>query len=182
MSQVLIFLAPGCEESEAIIVIDLLRRAGISVGIVSAAAEKYVTGSHGITVCADMLLADADFDAAQMLVLPGGVPGTPNLSECAVLTEKLREFAACGKYIAAVCAAPSILGRLGLLNGRTAVCYPGYEDTLAGAEISEKAVAVDGNIITSRGMGTCFEFAAAIIEVLAGKPAADTVLKQILAR
>ena len=115
-----------------------------------------------------------------MLVLPGGMPGTNKLMDCETLCEKLKEFAESEKYVAAICAAPSILGVNGLLEGKKATCYPGFEEKLLGAEYVEAPVVKDGNIITSRGLGTAIEFAAAIISVVADEETADSILEKII--
>ncbi len=180
MAKALIFLAPGYEEVEMLTVVDMLRRAGIQIDMVSVTGQREVTSSHNVTVTADTLLSEADFDNADSLILPGGVPGTPNLQACVPLCRQLENFAAQGKLVAAVCAAPSVLAALGILNGKKATCYPDYADKLPGAEYVKQPVVTDGNVITSRGMGTCIEFAGAIIEKLLGKDAADEVKRKII--
>ncbi len=180
MNKTFIFLAEGYEEVEMLTVVDMLRRAGISIDMVSITSSMFVTSSHNVTIEADMLFEDADFETADMLILPGGVPGTPNLLAFKPLTDKLVEFNNKGKYVAAVCAAPSILGELGILKGKKATCYPGYEDKLTGAEYIKQPVVTDSNVITSRGMGTCIEFAGAIITALAGADKADEIKTKII--
>lgn len=166
MAKSLIFLAPGYEEVEMLTVVDMLRRAGIEINMVSITDTLEVTGSHGITIKADQLFDDADFNNTDMLILPGGMPGTNNLLAYKPLTDKLTEFNNSGKFTAAVCAAPSVLGSLGILNGKNATCYPGFEEKLTGANYQKQPVVKDGNVITSRGMGTCIEFAGEIIAAL----------------
>lgn len=180
MSQVLIFFAEGHEEIEALTVVDILRRAGIEIDMVSVTGKKEVTGAHGITTVCDKLIAEADFKSASMLVLPGGMPGTLNLEACAPLMEQVRGFQEEGKYIAAICAAPTVFGRAGLLNGKKACCYPDMEGDLKGADVSYDAVCVDGKTITSRGMGTAIEFALAIVTAFQGQSAADEMAKKIV--
>ncbi len=180
MAQALIFLATGYEEVEMLTVVDMLRRADIEIDMVSITDSPAVTSSHNVTIQADRLLKDADFESAQILILPGGIPGTPNLQACGLLCEKLKEFADNGKKLAAVCAAPTILASLGLLEGKRATCYPSHADRLTGAQYVKQPVVTDGNIITSRGMGTCIEFAAAIIEAMKDKAAADEVKEKII--
>lgn len=180
MNKTFIFLAEGYEEVEMLTVVDMLRRAGISINMVSITGCMDVTSSHNVTIEADMLFEDADFETADMLILPGGVPGTPNLLAFKPLTDKLVEFNNKGKYLAAVCAAPSILGELGILKGKKATCYPGYEEKLTGAEYVKQPVVTDGNVITSRGMGTCIEFSGAIITALAGSDKADEIKTKII--
>ncbi len=181
MAQVYLFLANGFEEIEALTPVDLLRRAGIEIQTVSITAEQRVTGSHGITVEADLTLEEADFDQAQVLVLPGGLPGTTNLGGCPVLTEELKRFAADKtRKVAAICAAPSVLGELGILKGKRAICFPGWEEKLEGAQVQAGAKAViDGNVITSRGMGTAVEFSLALVQELKDRETAEKLAASI---
>lgn len=165
---VYLFLAEGFEEIEALCPIDMLRRAGIDIKSVSITDDKKVTGAHGISVMADITLADIDTSDADMLVLPGGMPGTKNLLAYEPLTSMLKIYGGCGGNISAICAAPMILGRIGLLRGKIATCYPGFENDLEGAEISSEKVVVDGNIITAQGMGVAIDFSCAIIDKLKG--------------
>ena len=177
-----VFFANGYEEIEALTVVDLTRRAGIETWMVSITDEKAVTGSHGITVSMDKTLGEVDFEQVDMIVLPGGMPGTLNLEACEPLMEKVKEFDANGKYISAICAAPTVFGKLGLLKGKKACCYPDMEDGLLGAEVSFKPVIVDGNITTSRGLGTALPFALALIEQLLDKETADELAKKVVYR
>lgn len=180
MSRVCVFLADGFEEIEGLTVVDILRRAGVDTQTVSITEERMVTGSHKIPVQADVCLKDADFTGAQMLVLPGGMPGTVNLGACRELTELLVRFHEEGKKVAAICAAPSVLGDLGILKGKRAACYPGFEDRLAGAEVVYEKVAVDSNVTTSRGMGTAIPFALALAEQLVSREKAEEIKKGII--
>lgn len=180
MAQACIFLATGYEEVEMLTVVDMLRRAKISIDMVSITDQKEVTSSHNVTITADKTLSEVNFDEAEMLILPGGIPGTPNLRACDPLCEKLKEFAANGKKVAAVCAAPTVLGELGILAGKKATCYPSFADKLATGDYVKRPVVTDGNVITSRGMGTCIEFAGAIIEALKDKATADAVKEAII--
>ncbi len=180
MAQALIFLAPGYEEVEMLTVVDMLRRAKISVDMVSITDRLEVTSSHQVTIKADTLFSDADFHEAQALILPGGIPGTPNLRAYGPLCDKLKEFAAAGKTVAAVCAAPTVLASLGILEGKKATCYPSFADKLESGEYVKQPYVVDGNVITSRGMGTCIEFAGAIITQLKDKDTADAVKEAII--
>ena len=180
MAQVLIFLASGYEEVEMLTVVDLLRRSNIDIEMVSTTDSLEVTSSHNVTIKADILLKDADFDSAKMIVLPGGIPGTPNLLACKPLTDKIKEFATEGKWLSAICAAPTIYSKLGLYNGCKATCYPSCVEDLTNASYVKQPVVVDGIFITSRGAGTTIEFAAAIIERFQGKEAADTILEKIV--
>ncbi len=163
---VAVFLAPGCEEIEALTVVDILYRASIPCETVAVAESREVTSSHKVTMVADKTIAQADLDSYDMLVLPGGIPGTPNLHACAPLIEAVRAFAAAGRPVSAICAAPSILAKEGLLKGRRATSNPGFQGVLAecGAEVfANKPVVVDDNFITSQGMGTAIDFALEIV-------------------
>ena len=180
MSKVLIFMAEGHEEIEALTVVDLLRRAGIDIYTVSITGEKKVTGSHGITTVCDKLIETVNFDDADMLVLPGGMPGTIHLGECELLMDQVHGFNTSKKGLAAICAAPTVFGKAGLLEGKTATCYPGMEGDLKGANTSTDAVCHDGHIITSRGMGTAIPFALEIIRTFQGDEAAEKLAKSIV--
>jgi 4-methyl-5(b-hydroxyethyl)-thiazole monophosphate biosynthesis len=169
MSKVLVPLAEGFEEIEAVTVVDLLRRAGIAVQTASLGGRE-VTGSHGITVRADLGIDEAAADDYDMIVLPGGMPGTAHLKSDERVAGLLREFAASGRYTAAICAAPSVLAHAGLLEGRRATSYPGFlaADSAAGIRLSDEPVVIDGKVVTSRGPGTAVPFALALIELLEG--------------
>ncbi len=180
MAEALIFLAPGHEEVEMLTVVDMLRRADISIDMVSITDSKEVTSSHNVTFIADKILSDADFDEAKIIILPGGIPGTPNLLACKPLCEKIIEFNNNGKLLAAVCAAPTIFSALGILKGHKATCFPAKVPELTDAEYIKTPVCVDGNIITSRGMGTCIDFSAAIIEALRNKTVANDIKTKIV--
>jgi DJ-1 family protein len=180
MSRIGIFFAEGYEEIEALTVVDLVRRAGISIDMISVTEAGEVTGSHGITVKMDRTLAETDFSQLDMLVLPGGMPGTKGLEDCEALMEKLDEFYTSGKYIAAICAAPSIFGHRGYLKGRKATSYPDFESHLEGADVIGAAAIVDGNVITGRGMGCAIPFGLAIVEHFKGKSAADELAEKIV--
>lgn len=175
MAQVYIFLAQGYEEVEMLTVVDMLRRANIEIDMVAVGADKAVTSSHGVTIVADRTLAETDFAEADMLVLPGGIPGTPNLRACETLCTQLQRFAEQeDKWVAAVCAAPTVLGELGILDKHRATCYPSFADKIRCKEYVRQPVVRDGNVITSRGMGTCIDFAGEIIAALKdGKTAND---------
>lgn len=174
-----IFLADGYETIEALAVVDMMKRAALPIQMVSMNETKSVNTAHGIEMKADVIFAETDFSDADMLILPGGMPGTPNLESSDALMALVKEHAAAGKNVAAICAAPRILGGLGILKGKRACCYPGFEDRLEGAEVSMRPVETDGNCITSRGMGTAILFAAAIIEKLADSELAEKILQQI---
>lgn len=172
------FLAEGFEETEAIATIDVLRRADIAVTTVGIGGTA-ITGAHGITVTADMAEGDIDLDAMSGIFLPGGMPGTTNLDNSATVQAAVTHCAERGLTIAAICAAPSIIGKRGLLRGRRATCFDGFEGLLEGALYSPTPCAVDGNFITGRGAGAVFEFALAIVAHIKGQDAADR-LKEAL--
>ena len=180
MKKVAVFLADGFEEIEGLTPVDMMRRAGISVTTVSIYDRLEVLGSHDITVKADKLFSETEFDEMDMLLLPGGGKGTENLEAFSPLADLLKKANSEGKYLAAICAAPRVLGKLGLLQGERAICFPGNEEYLKGAEIAvgEKAV-ISGRTVTARGMGAAIEFGAAVIEVLLGKEKAGEILKVI---
>lgn len=180
--KVAIFLADGCEEIEALTVVDLLYRAGIPHTTVSITDHREVTSSHKVTIIADALISDLNFDEYDMLVLPGGIPGTPNLEACKLLTDKITEFARTGRQVAAICAAPSILANLGLLKGIPATCNPMKEGVLTeqGAILTGHPVTVSGNIITSQAMGTAIPFGLTIVAHYLGKDRADELKRHIL--
>ncbi len=180
MTKVCIFLADGFEEVEALTVVDLLRRAKIDVTTVSITGKTEVTGRSQIRIFADTLFENMYFEDADMLVLPGGMPGTTTLESYLPLCNLLMDHAAKGKYIAAICAAPSILGKLHLLEGKKATSYPGFKEVMTGCEYLTSPTVVDGNMITSRGLGTAIDFASQIITVLKDKETADTIKAEIM--
>ena len=177
---VYVHLADGFEEIEALTIVDLLRRAEIETETVSITDHLAVTGSHGVKVAADILFTDAVYSACEMLVLPGGLPGSDNLGAHDGLCEKILSFHNQGKYLAAICAAPKVFGALGVLEGKKATCYPGFEKEEWGAEILEDKVVTDGGVITSRGPATAIPFALALIEQLKGKEKADEIATGLL--
>lgn len=180
MSKVYVFLADGFEEIEGLTVVDLLRRAKVETEMVSIMAAKQVKGSHGIEVTADSMFADNDYSDADILVLPGGMPGTLNLGNHEGLCDLLKKHYGEDKKIAAICAAPSVFGQLGFLNGRAATCYPGFESKLEGAIVCAAKVAVDGNVTTAKGMGAAIDFSLKLIEQLAGKETAAEISEGII--
>lgn len=180
MSKVCVFFAPGYEEIEALTVVDILRRAGIEADMVSITGEKKVTGSHKITVEMDKLFEEVDFDQIDMIVLPGGMPGTTNLEAFEPLMKQVEDFYAKEKYVAAICAAPSIFGHRGMLKCRNACANPGFESHLEGANVKQEPAVVDGHVITSRGMGTAIPFGLAILEQLKGKEATEEMKKKLV--
>lgn len=169
MKNVLLFLADGFEEIEALATVDVLRRAGVQVTIVSINPTELVTGAHGIPVMADVVYELAEFAEADMLVLPGGMPGAANLDAHEGLRAAISAHAEAGKWLAAICAAPMVYGHMGLLNGKNATCYPGFEGELAGAAYTAAPVEKDGNIITGKGPAVVLPFAYALAEVLVGE-------------
>lgn len=179
MAKVYIFLANGFEEIEGLTVVDLLRRANIDIIMVSITGSEFVTSSHQITIKADVLFEQIYFQDADMLVLPGGMPGTKNLSEHEGLDQLLKSFHMKGKKLSAICAAPSVLGSKGLLQGKNVTCFPGFEDSLIGAQVKNTAVVADGNIITSKGMGTSIDFALAIVKSLESEEVAAKIANAI---
>lgn len=177
---VAVFLATGFEEIEALTVVDLCRRAGISTDMVSVTGERQVVSSHGVAVMADKLFSEVDFSQVEMLVLPGGMPGTLNLEAYEPLMEQVKAFDKEGKFISAICAAPTVFGHLGLLKGRKACCYPGMEDGLLGAEVTMEETAVSDHVLTSRGMGTAIPFGLKIVERFQGEAAAKELSEKIV--
>ena len=159
---VYVFLADGFEIIEALAPVDMLRRAKIDVKTVGVTGET-VRSSCGVDVTTDITIDEFDFYDVQAIVLPGGMPGTLQLGDHERVNGIIREFAEQKKLVAAICAAPSVLGAAGILEGKTAVCHPGFEGELKGANVIYENVAVDENIITSRGMGTAFDFGLAIV-------------------
>ncbi|MDR2791242.1 MAG: DJ-1/PfpI family protein [Tannerellaceae bacterium] len=173
MKKAYVFLAEGFEETEAVGTIDILRRSGIETIVVAVGNSLQVTGSHALTVSADVLLSETGVSDADVLVLPGGMPGATNLYNSADLCQRLLAHHAEGKLIAAICAAPFILGKLKLLDGRRATCYPGFEQLLDKATVTHAAVEVDSPFITARGPAYVFPFALAIVAALIGSTVAD---------
>lgn len=173
-----ILLAPGFEEAEALIPADLLRRAGIDTALVGL-REGLVAGGQGIALFPDMELDQVDLDDADMLVLPGGRGGVEYLGSCPQAEQLVRQAAARGIPLAAICAAPTLLARWGLLDGKKAVCYPGMEDKLLNACPTDRCVVTDGTVITSRAAGTAFDFALELIRFLAGEEKAEEVRRSV---
>lgn len=179
MSKVYVFFADGFEEIEGLTVVDMLRRVGVDTVMVSVNGSKNVTGAHGIVIETDGVFTEYSYEDGTMAVLPGGMPGTNHLMAHEGLKEVLLSYHKEKKYLAAICAAPSVLGMNGLLTGRHATCYPGFEEKLLGAKAMPDAVVMDGTIITSRGMGTAIAFGAALVSVLVSDEAAEELLKAI---
>lgn len=180
MSKVYIFLADGFEEIEGLTVVDLMRRADIDIVTVSIKESKEVTTAHGISLKTDAVFNETDFSDADMLVLPGGMPGTLHLGEYKPLAELLTQFYQKGGKIAAICAAPSVFAQLGFLEGRRATAYPSFLEKLSGAKTCEDKVVVDGNVTTSRGMGTAIDFGLSLITQLVGEQKAEEIAASIV--
>lgn len=179
---VYMFFAEGFEELEAVAPADVLRRAGAKLVTVSISKEKAVTGRNAITLVCDKTIDEIDGNDAQMLILPGGMPGVTNLAKCEKLIEMLKKAYGDGKYIGAICAAPSILGELGMVEGKCAAIYPGMEDELKGASKVETGVCVDGNIITATAAGFATQFGLALASALCGEDTAQKVADGIVFR
>lgn len=176
-----VFLADGFEECEGLIVVDILRRAGVDTIMASVMEDLQIDSSRHIIVQADAMAGDIDFDTVDLVVLPGGRLGTENLGASELVTEKLREFAA-DKHAAAICAAPSLLAFLGLLEGKKATCHPDFEGQMKGAVLTGESVAVDGNIITGQGLGASFDFAFELVKILVGEEKVEQIKKSICYR
>ena len=153
--------------------VDIMRRAGLPVETVSITGTEIVESAHGVGIKADRLLAEVDFSKADMIVLPGGLPGSTNLDACAPLTNAIAAHFAAGKPIAAICAAPLVFGHLGVLQGKKATCYPGVEGELAGATYTAAIVEQDGNVITGKGPAAAFEFGYTIVDFFKGAGASN---------
>ena len=180
MALVYAFLTAGSEEVECLACVDVLRRAGIETKLVALGSDRIVTGSHDISIVCDACIDEVDLAAADVLFIPGGLPGTTNMAADKKLCDALVKQAESGKRVAAICAAPSVFGGLGLLKGKTATCFPGFESSFpAGTFAGPKTVVVDGNIITASAMGQALPFALAVLEDIAGKKAVEKVREGI---
>lgn len=180
MKKAFVFLADGFEEMEALGTVDVLRRAGVETVTVSITDNLCVTGAHQIPVTADTCLQKADLTGADALILPGGMPGAKNLNECEALKEALLQQYRENRIVAAICAAPMVLGGLGLLKNRKATCYPSFEPTLIGAEPTGEPTVTDGNVITGKGPGFVYQFALALVAALKGEAVAEEVAAGLL--
>ncbi|WP_172633428.1 DJ-1 family glyoxalase III [Bacteroides sp.] len=179
MIMIYLFLADGFEEIEALTIVDVLRRANLQVKTVSVTDSLTVKGAHGISVISDALFGNCSFDKVKALVLPGGMPGAETLGKHKGLTELLKEYHNTDTVLAAICAAPMVFGQLGLLKGKKAVAYPGFEPKLEGASIQNDLVVVDGKIITGKGPAAALPFALKLAEVLASKETANQLRKDM---
>jgi 4-methyl-5(b-hydroxyethyl)-thiazole monophosphate biosynthesis len=180
MKKVAVHLAEGFEEIEAVSIIDVLRRSGMEVITVSTTGNKKVTGSHHITILADQLFEELDYNLVDMIVLPGGMPGAKNLNNHHELKKQILQFSKKNKPLGAICAAPLVFGQLGILEGKKTTCFPGFEDYLEGANLTGAATEVDGNIITGKGAGVALKFALKIVEFFKGKEVADELAKKMI--
>jgi 4-methyl-5(b-hydroxyethyl)-thiazole monophosphate biosynthesis len=174
------FIAEGFEEIEALCPLDLMRRAGLDVTTVGVGGNS-ITGAHGIEVKTDIRDTEFRADDLEMVFLPGGMPGTINLASSKIVINAINSAVECDSYIAAICAAPSILGDMGLLNGKQAVCYPGFEDRLTGATIPDSKVVLDDNILTAKGMGAALEMGLKIVEMFRGRDASEALRHAVIA-
>ncbi len=172
------FFADGFEETEAIASLDVIRRAGIDIRTVGVNARQ-ITGSHGIKIICDMDTDEATFTGLEGVLLPGGMPGTTNLYESNTVCDCVRFCFTQGKLVAAICAAPLVLGRLGLLEGKEATCFPGFEDELKGAVLSDKYTVTSGNVSTSRGMGSAVRFGLETVKYFKGEAFADKLASSL---
>ena len=177
---VYIHLAEGFEEIEAVTILDILRRGQVEAESVSVTGRHLVQGAHQISIRADLTFEEADYDTCAMIVLPGGMPGTTNLGNHQLLLDKIVEFHQEGKLVAAICAAPMVLGKAGILKGKRATIYPGMEDKIPEAILGPERVIVDGKVITSKGPGTAMEFALKLIEILKGEEASRKVREGLI--
>lgn len=181
MKKAVMLFAEGFETVEALMVVDILRRAKVEVTLASITDEDMVTSSHNVTVVMDAVLGEVDVMDYDAVILPGGMPGTVNLSESEAVKKTIHAMNDAGKIVAAICAAPGlVLGKNGLVNGKKACSYPSFEEHLEGARVVREPVAVDGNIVTSRGLGTALEFAFALLTLLEGEEKTAEIKKAIV--
>lgn len=180
MKKIAVHLAEGFEEIEAIAIIDVLRRADFDVVVVSVTGKKQVAGSHRIKIIADKLFEDVEYADIEMIMLPGGMPGAKNLKNHEGLRNQILDFNRKGKLLGAICAAPIVFGDLGILQNKTATCFPGHESALTGANVTGKSVERDGHIVTGRGAGVAIKFALKTVEILKGKTEADKLAERMV--
>ncbi len=180
MKKIAVHLAEGFEEIEAVSIIDVLRRAEINVTVVSITEKLQVTGSHGIKIIADQLFNDVNYDLIDIILLPGGMPGSTNLNNHLGLREQILNFHDNKKLLGAICAAPLVFGNLGILKNITATCYPGFENQLHGAIVTTENVEVSENVITGKGAGVAIDFALKIVELLKGKELATKLSQKMI--
>lgn len=175
MKKVYEFISNGSEEVEALIPVDVLRRAGVDIQIVSTTGEEVITTSHGVRIICDALIEDIDTSDADLLMIPGGLPGAENLCNHPLVREAIQRQYEAGKLVSAICAGPMIFGSLGISKGKRCTCYPGFEDHLDGATYTEELVTVDGNVITGEGPAATFPYAYTLCEILCGKQTAEAL-------
>ena len=180
MKKVIVFLADGTEEIEALTPVDMLRRAGAEVTFAGVGKKECVC-SHGVKIVTDAVAEDCAICDYDMAVLPGGMPGTLNLGACEAVLKIVEKTNSQGGFVAAICAAPSVLGRMGLLCGKRATCYPGFEDKLTGAVLAEERAVRDGNVITACGAGAAMDFALILVAALYGDEKAENLRKAVIA-
>ena len=179
--KVVVPLAEGFEEIEFSTIVDILRRAGIDV-TAAGLKEGIINGAHGIRVTPDTVIDKASADDFDVIILPGGYPGFVNLGQSEKVLRLVKEMYDRNKYVTAICGAPSVLAKAGVIQGKKATIFPGMEDALTGAQRSDERVVVDGKVITSQGPGTAMEFAIKLVEVLAGRSKAEEVANEALAK
>lgn len=179
MSKICVFLAEGFEECEALIVVDILRRGNVQVTTASIGTEKRVTSSHNITLQADCLAQELNLQEYDGLFLPGGMPGTTHLAESQFVQQAVQQFARQNKWLTAICAAPTILAQLDLMQGKKGICHPGFQQKLTGAELCHQDYVQDGMILTGRAMGASIPFGLKLLELLEGKEIAQKVAQAI---
>lgn len=180
MIKVAVLVAEGFEEIEAVSIIDVLRRAEFEVTVVSITDKLEITGSHNIKIIADQLFEDVNYKLIDMIVLPGGMPGAINLNKHSGLRKQILNFNKEGKRLGAICAAPLVLGNLGILKNKIATCYPGFENQLIGAKTSDNNIEVSDKIITGKGAGVAIEFALKIVEIFKGKELAVELAQKMI--
>ena len=179
MAKIYMFLADGFETVEALAVADILRRVKDEVVIVAVSERKEIESAQKITVTADVLVGDNNFDDGDVVFLPGGMPGTRNLEENTIVIETVKKQYESGKIVAAICAAPSVFGHMNILDGRRATCFPGFEKDLYGAEYTDERVVVDGNVVTGKGMGTAIDLGLKLVEILHTREMSEELAKKI---
>lgn len=180
MTKVYAMIADGTEEVECLAVVDLLRRSKVDTVLVAAKDEREIVSSHGIRIQADAAVNEVDFSDADVIFLPGGMPGSVHLSQCGPLIQALKEQDQAGKRIAAICAAPAVvLGHHGFLRGKRATCFPGFEEELNGAIVTDQGVVTDGNITTAKGLGVALDLGLELVKLLIDETTADELKKTI---
>ncbi len=177
--KVAVYFATGYEEVEALAVVDVLRRGGVEVIMVGVTGKSVVSGRN-ISINMDQTIEEVDHSQIDMMILPGGIPGVDNLKANEIVVKNLKAFKEEGKWLAAICAGPTILGELGLLEGEKATCYPGCEDKLLGAEVVDEGAVVSGKVITGKGVGTALEFGLTILSVVKGEELANKMAKAMV--